>query len=112
MGFIVVQNQLKNEKFKVTSGKCTIDSNGCLNSPNHPNNYKNGQSCKIEMAGSGKLQVKAFSTEQGYDKLNIGGTVYQGTRGPNGVNVKQGDVLSWRSDGSVTRSGFKICLDQ
>jgi len=63
------------------------------------------------MTDRGKLQVRAFNSEPCCDSLNVKGRVYKGTNGPDNVRVKKGDVLTWRSDHSVTKSGFKICLN-
>merc|ERR1719460_2724342 len=49
----------------------------------------------------------AFDTERGYDKLVVNGATYDGRSGPEGV-IPNG-VISWTSDSSVTRSGWKIC---
>ena len=96
--------------FNVMRGNCSIDSDKCVVSPHYPNNYGNSQTCKIKMEDKGKLQVRAFNSEPCCDSLTIKGRTYKGTNGPDNVRVKKGDVLSWRSDHSVTRSGFKICL--
>jgi len=53
--------------------------------------------------------VESFRTENGYDKLTVGGKRYSGNDGPVGVNMKGGDVMTWRADGSVNRKGWKIC---
>ena len=65
---------------------------------------------------SAELNVEAFSTESGYDELRIMdssygayGTEYQGSTGPQGLIGNQSDVIEFSSDGSVTRSGFRIC---
>ena len=100
--------------FAVTADDpCTIDSAGCLLSKNYPSNYGNNEHCAIRVTGddgSGQLNVVAFDTESGYDTLKVNGKNYAGSQGPNDVTVSAGDVLDWNSDGSSTRSGFKICI--
>ena len=34
---------------------------------------------------------------------------YEGTNGPRNIQVQGGQTFSWRSDGSVTNSGWTIC---
>ena len=98
--------------FDVTSGSCKINTDdNCLVSSNYPNNYDSSDYCGIEMIQSGKLNVEAFNTESSHDTLSVRSKKYSGnTNGPNGVVVQSGDMLYWKSDSSVTRSGFKICL--
>jgi len=93
----------------VESGSCTTSGN-CFMSPNYPSNYGNRQSCTIVMNSDAVLTVVAFNTESGYDKLMISGSVYQGTSGPSGETVSNGDRISWSTDSSSTRSGWKICV--
>ena len=97
--------------FQVTSGSCTTHSNGrCFTSPNYPSFYSNYQTCNIAVVETGRLSVEAFSTENGYDFLTVNGQRYDGTTGPNGVPVTGGSTITFSTDGSVTRSGFSICL--
>ena len=42
--------------------------------------------------------------------MTIGGQRFQGTMGPQNVEVDYGDTFSWHTDGSVVQSGWTICL--
>jgi hypothetical protein len=42
--------------------------------------------------------------------MTVGGVMYDGTDGPDGVTVSEGDVINWFSDSSSTRDGFEICV--
>lgn len=103
-------------EYFTTTGDCQINDT-CVTSPNYPNKYSNNQACTITALVSGLLTVEAFDTESCCDKLqvggiaeNSGGTTY--TSGPVGVSLAIGDKMFWRSDGSSTRSGWKVCLPQ
>jgi len=93
----------------VASGPCTKDSNGCISSPNYPKSYGDSEKCII---GVNKDMIKpitaaAFSTEWGYDLLEINGKSYSGTLGPNGV-LPLGAIV-WSSDEDYVASGWKLC---
>jgi len=86
-----------------------MDDNGCAMSPNYPSLYGNDESCtiRVDIAAIGPLNVESFQTEHHYDKLKLNGRSYSGSQGPNNV-VPSGDI-TWSSDYSVKRSGWKIC---
>jgi hypothetical protein len=74
------------------------------------NYYGNSQSCVISVLGNvGAITVEAFSTESGYDKLTVNGMAYSGSAGPQGVTPTPSVNITWLSDGSVTKAGWKIC---
>ena len=81
----------------------------CVTSPNYPSNYNNNEACSIRANFAAALEVTAFSTESGYDELTIGSSTYGGISGPAGVIVDTNTPISWSSDGSDTRSGWRIC---
>lgn len=92
----------------LVSGQCTIDNAGCASSPNYPNYYQNNQACQINTGSErGAINVISFNTERWFDHLNINGRDYNGYSGPQGV-VAAG-TITWSSDYSVTRTGWKIC---
>jgi hypothetical protein len=96
--------------FSVSSGSCRTNSDGsCFYSPHYPGYYGNSQTCSITVGANTLLDPQAFNTESGYDWLTVNGVQYQGTTGPTGVLVTAGSTISWRTDGSVTRTGFAIC---
>ena len=96
------------EIFTVTSGQCTV-VNDCFASPNYPAKYGDNQTCKIAVNSPTVLSVNAFSTESGYDVLNVNGVSYSGSTSPNNVVVAAGSAISWASDASFTRTGFRVC---
>mmetsp|Transcript_117234 Transcript_117234/g.233626 ORF Transcript_117234/g.233626 Transcript_117234/m.233626 type:complete len:709 (+) Transcript_117234:55-2181(+) len=95
--------------FEVTSGPCKVESGNCVLSPNWPANYGNKQECKIKVkkAEGVKLQVVDFATESCYDMLTVSGKTYSGSTGPM-EEVAKGDI-AWKSDYSVSNTGWKIC---
>ena len=96
--------------FSVSSGSCHTNSDGsCFYSPSYPNNYGNSQTCSITVNANTELDPQAFNTESGYDWLTVNGARYMGSNAPTGVYVSAGSTISWRTDGSVTRTGFAIC---
>merc|ERR1740121_2469451 len=58
----------------VVSGDC-MQEGDCISSPSYPATYSDNQQCSISVpAGStASITVEAFSTEGGYDKLNVNG---------------------------------------
>merc|ERR1719277_1730224 len=53
------------------------------------------------------LTVEAFSTESGYDILNMNGIAYSGSSGP--ASGSFSGAISWSSDYSVVSSGWRLC---
>lgn len=99
--------------FSVASGSCTTTNGGqCVTSPNYPSAYDNNGACQITISSSTSLTATAFATESCCDKLYItqsGAEVpFSGSTGPNDV-VTSGP-LRWDSDGSVTASGWEVCM--
>jgi len=89
----------------VTGSGCTKVGN-CIQSNNHPGNYGNNQACTID-ANLVPFTVEAFDTESRYDFLVVEGVQYSGTGGPS--NGAYNGVISWSSDYSVVKSGWKLC---
>jgi len=91
------------------SGPCT-QSGPCISSPNFPDVYGNHQSCEIEVPPgvTEAISVVAFDTEDGYDYLWVNGHGYSGADGPAGVTPTSS--ITWSSDSSVMKSGWKMCL--
>ena len=90
------------------SGLCVCTSNYDHACDRRWGNYGNYETCDINALTVGSLQVTAFSTEYGYDKLTVNGVEYQGYGGPSGI-VPTG-AMRWRSDGYDTTSGWRMCL--
>merc|ERR1719277_2034490 len=91
--------------WSVTGSGCTMIDN-CIQTNNHPENYNIDESCTIQ-ANVVDFTVEAFETERSYDWLTIGGRTYSGTSGP--PNGPYSGEISWDSDYSVTKSGWKLC---
>jgi hypothetical protein len=74
--------------------------------------YGPNEKCSVKVLTSGEISSYRFNTEYDYDKLTIGNRnlVYSGTTGPSDVAVYANDVITWSSDGSQERTGFKICM--
>jgi len=89
------------------SGCVETDGGSCISSLNYPSNYGNSQSCNIILAGDINIRAGSFNTESYYDRLTAGGISYSGTSGPP-AGVYSGSI-TWSSDASVTRSGWKLC---
>jgi len=89
----------------VSGSGCTVVGN-CIQSNNHPGNYGNNQACTID-ANLVPFTVEAFDTESRYDFLVVEGVQYSGTGGPS--NGAYNGVISWSSDYSVVKSGWKLC---
>merc|ERR1719278_69039 len=90
--------------WEVTGDGCEMVGQ-CVQSKNHPSNYGNNEACSIAVF-SVPLTTEAFDTESRYDYLRAGGVGYSGSSGPpNGV---YDGYITWDSDYSVTRSGWKL----
>lgn len=74
-----------------------------------PSNYGNNERCTFHVARDVVLTTVEFSTESNFDYLTINGVRYQGTSGPNGVEVGPSSIITWRTDGSVLLGGFTVC---
>ena len=90
---------------------CATTTDGkCFTSPGWPSIYGNSESCTIAVGADVSLVVQSFATESGYDELTVNGVQYSGSGvGLNGLLVRAGDVINWRSDSAVTAAGFSIC---
>lgn len=109
-----------------TTGSCKVIEN-CVESGDYSNgHYEDGEDCVIHPTREGHLTTNCdlFHTERGYDQLRIGHSVYDGHRDqhheggatekfvcPEGVHVTPATKMVWKSDYSVTKPGWKICLD-
>merc|ERR1719384_1375154 len=68
--------------WKISKGKCTIETYGgvpCAVSPNYPNIYTNEESCTVTMSKTTKaFKVEDFVTEKYFDVLTVGGVDIDG----------------------------------
>jgi len=98
--------------------KCAVDAQCCASSLQ----YGNSENCRF-MVGSTplKMSVEQFATEETYDRLSV--WVKAATHSTkidfNGLvakeqieshTAKQGEVITWSSDESMTTAGWKVCF--
>jgi len=81
----------------------------CISSNNYPNGYGNNQECTVRLFGDIPFVTESFETESRYDKLTVGGVEYSGNSGPPSGSYT--GAISWSSDYSVTKAGWKMCRD-
>merc|ERR1719188_2954283 len=94
-----------------------MDEDGCVMSPNYPENYGPNEKCEIALTVdttlAGKIKVKDFSTyscgRECGGILRMNGRQFSGVEGPNGLIPK--GPLQWTSSKHVhTRNkGWKLC---
>jgi len=92
--------------WELTGSGCQMTGQ-CISSLNYPANYGNNEECSVQLYGDIPFTVEAFNTESRYDFLRIGGTSYSGTSGP--ASGSYTGSISWISDYSVTKTGWKLC---
>jgi len=114
-------------KWKVKGGPCTVDKNGCAQSPGYPGNYMDDQSCELGVTSPGKIDVISFTTEEGFDEIRIDGQPPDACHGTpplgpysgnldhvkprlQGVFVGTHSKVSWQTDSQVSAAGWKLCL--
>jgi len=95
--------------WQVLKGSCSVDTEGCLSSPNFPAYYGTSQSCKVfvNSAKTKPISAVTFLTEAEYDILAINGQRYSGRNGPSDV-TPQGTII-WTSDSIDRNQGWKLC---
>lgn len=91
----------------LSSGSCTHTMQNCIRSPNFPSLYSHSEECTITLRSPTAIHVSAFSVEQRYDKLTVGGTVYTGTNAP--PDGTYTGTITWTADGSEASSGWELC---
>ena len=74
--------------------------------------YGNNEDCIFRLNGiSGILVFEQFQTESvSYDYLTINGVRYGGSTAPTGLLGAVASEISWHTDSSVARQGFKVCI--
>lgn len=97
------------EMFSVVGGPCTVDSSGCVMSPNYPQTYGPNQDCAIQVFNpdNKSLTVESFATEMNYDVLWVNGRMFAGTTSPHGLVPTE--AIQWSSDQDTEDRGWKIC---
>jgi hypothetical protein len=88
---------------------CIVDSSGCVT--DGQGNYGQNERCTITVGTAGRVTATQFNIEGGnYDYLTIAGTAYRSRySAPTNVAVSAGATISWSSDGSLERGGFRLC---
>eukprot|EP00439_Symbiodinium_sp_Y106_P009384 s3949_g1.t1 len=96
--------QFNGAMWQVANGDCTIDEEGCIQSPGFPEGYGNSEACEIavDVPSAVPIRIMNFSTEQGFDRLVIDCEAFSGTSGPDGVIPTS--ALSWSTDESTGRT--------
>ncbi len=87
-------------------GVCEINGN-CVESLQ----YGNREHCRILVAETGRLSSPVFNTEPCCDFVEVDGQSYSGSVGPQMLSVSENTEISWNTDGSVVRSGWRMCLE-
>ena len=109
--------ELKQEELQVDGpfwhvGDCQVQG-PCLSSPNFPQFYGDDQTCTASLPPFSVIRVMDFSTEEGYDYLTINGRKYSGGGfGLEGTSIVLWSNISWSSDGSNERTGWRICVEK
>jgi len=95
--------------FSVLGSGCTV-SGSCVSSQNYPSHYGNQQSCTVTMTQNVRLAVQSpFEIERNYDWLRINNAA-KWTAGEIPSTLTSGSTISWSTDYSVTKDGWKICF--
>jgi len=95
--------------FSVLGSGCTV-SGACVNSQNYPSHYGNQQSCTITMTQNVRLSVQSpFEIERSYDYFRVNGAA-KWTAGEIPSTLGSGSTITWSTDTSVTKDGWKICF--
>ena len=101
--------------FSITSGACRACGN-CFYSPNYlaGSGYDNDayHNCDIAVLQDGWLDVETFDVESYWDDLTIDGVAYDGTVGPQGVQVTTSSSITFYADymNNYNEDGFHICM--
>ena len=100
--------------FSVVSGPCSAgeSADGALycifDGGGATGDYSTNENCEFRANSPLVATASEFSTESYFDFLTIDAATYSGTTGPANVALSAGDSITWRSDSSVTNSGFTI----
>lgn len=89
-----------------------MDGDLCVTTPNYgTSNYGSRESCTINVNldyWKGKtIKHESFNTELYFDLLTVNGKDYSGETLPN--NLSPTGPITWTTDWSGTRPGWKIC---
>ncbi|CAE7603600.1 Scube1 [Symbiodinium natans] len=97
--------------WKVLSGRCAVDTDGCITSPNFPDRYdQHGCTIGVDVNNTKRLSVSNFETETGYDFLEINGRPYSGTYTSADVLDPPQGLIRWVADTNFAQQGWRLCL--
>lgn len=102
-----IETDIPVANYFTTTGPCEIVDN-CVTSSSYPNYFASATPCDITALVGGIISVEAYNRGGMY--LQIGGTGYYDTTGPEGVNIESGTEIYWRVSSRYSSTGFKICL--
>lgn len=94
------------------TAKCPVQD-GCMTDMEGDGSYADNEECVSDAFAGKTIEVVEFNTEVNYDILTINGQHFSGTKETvssvlDGLEVDDNGI-KFTSDGSVTKSGFKIC---
>ena len=89
---------------------CSVDEASGNCASDGPGVHGNNEACEIRVGSAGTLDATEFNTETGYDYITLLDERYEGTTAPHNIPVQDGQNFSWLSDGSITNTGWTICL--
>jgi len=95
-------------------GRCAVEGN-CIANYEAGENYEDDEDCTFRLDGiEGPLVFEQFDIEShsscNYDYLTIAGSKYCGETAPTGLLGGAESEITWHTDGSGDRTGFKVCV--
>ena len=75
-----------------------------------PGDYTGNEYCRFKALRPLRLSTLEYSVEKYWDYLKVDGVAYDsGYPPPQGLALKEGSQIYWRSDGRDQYAGFKVC---
>jgi len=95
--------------FEVSGKGCDVASN-CVSSKNYPSQHGNHEECTVTIKKDAKLTVSdPFDIERNYDFLRVKNVAKWAASELPSI-LMSGDTITWTTDYSVSKSGWKICF--
>eukprot|EP00493_Phyllostaurus_siculus_P026678 UN27023 len=95
--------------FTVDGNGCDVSSN-CVSSKNYPSKHGNHEECTVKIVKDAKLTVSdPFDIERNYDFLHVKNQA-KWTASEFPSILISGDTITWKTDYSVSKSGWEICF--
>jgi len=107
-------------RFNCLESSCRQEGN-CLTSGNFPGMYGNYEYCAIRGPPGTRMVTESFNTELGYDFLMVNENRWDravdfnrfaGTDGPGTMHFGSHFEITWASDASVKRPGWRVCFEE